>query len=109
MPVMPVTADVAVPALSVGSWSPVSISVALGSGASEHILDAEEAPGYQVVPSAGSRMGQNFVVGNGERIANEGEVLLNLDAPGVGGAAVPVQTAFQVAEITRPLMSVARI
>ena len=49
------------------------------------------------------------MVGNGESVPNEGEVLINMDSPNGSGGQVPVQTTFQVAEINRPLMSVARI
>ena len=67
-------------------------------------MDAGEAPGYCVLESAGSKRKQNFVVGNGHNIPNKGEVHLNLDA-GKG----PLQAIFQVAGITRPLMSVSKI
>ena len=43
------------------------------------------------------------------RLPNEGEVLLSMDSPDGSGGRVPVQTTFQVAEINRPLMSVAWI
>ena len=52
----------------------------------------------------GSRRGQNFVVGNGQKVPNEGEINLNMECEGV-----PLQSTFQVAEITRPLMSVGRV
>ena len=44
------------------------------------------------------------MVGNGQRVPNEGELHLNMEADGV-----PLQSVFQVAEITRPLMSVGRV
>ena len=47
---------------------------------------------------------QNFVVGNGQKVPNEGEIHLNLGAGGV-----PLKSVFQVAEVTRPLMSVGRV
>ena len=67
-------------------------------------MDAGEAPGYCVLESAGSKRKQHFIVGNGHKIPNKGEVHLNLDA-GQG----PLQAIFQVAGITRPLMSVSKI
>lgn len=107
--VMPVTVDESQAALPVGEWKPVEIQVTLDSGACDHILDAEDAPGYEVQPSMGSRRGRNFVFGNGETVPNEGEVLINMESPDGAGGRVPVRTTFQVAEINRPLMSVARI
>ena len=95
--------------LPVGEWSPTEVEVTLDSGCTNHVMDAEDAPGYSVQPSVGSRRGQNFIVGNGETIPNEGEVHLNMDAPAGDGSHVPITTNFQVAEINRPLMSVSRI
>ena len=73
-------------------------------------MDAgHDAPGYNVKESEGSRHGKGFVVGNGERIANEGEVALNLEAPNGEGGAQPLRSVFQSARVTRPLMSVSQI
>ena len=58
--------------------------------------------------SAGSKCGQHFVVGNGGKLANFGEWNLNLDAPKDGGIN-SVSSVFQVAQVTRPLMSVGHI
>ena len=61
-----------------------------------------------MLQSAGSKRKQNFVVGNGHKIPNKGEVHLNLEAE-VLGSKNQLQTIFQVADITRPLMSVSKI
>ena len=87
----------------------VEVEVTLDSGACNHVMDAEDAPGYTVHPSVGSRRGQEIFVGDGHPVPNEGEVHLNLEAPVGDGSYVPIQTNFQVAEIHRPLMSVSRI
>ena len=50
-----------------------------------------------------------FIVGNGERIPNEGEVKLNLEAPNGQGGARQLLSTFQSARVTRPLMSVSQI
>ena len=47
-------------------------------------------------------------MGNGAKVPNRGEVHLNLEAT-IEGEVQPLQTIFQVAKITRPLMSVSRI
>ena len=80
----------------------------LDSGCVDHVMDAADAPGYCDLQSAGSRRGQNFVVGNGAKVPNRGEVHLNMEAT-VSGEVQPLQSMFQVAKITRPLMSVSRI
>ena len=68
-----------------------------------------DAPGYACVlhPSAGSQRGQKFVVGNGDRVANRGQIKLRMKSKGADG--LLMNSVFQVAEITRPLMSVSRI
>ena len=84
----------------------MEIELTLDSGCCEHVLDIVDVPGYAnfIVESAGSRRGQHFVVGNCERVPNEGQVMLNMECEGI-----PLQSTFQVAEITRPLLSVGRV
>ena len=53
-------------------------------------------------------MDQQYVVGNGAEVPNEGQANLNMEAE-VGGTTNLIKSVFQVAEITRPLMSVSRI
>jgi hypothetical protein len=95
--------------LPVEPWREVDVEVTLDSGACDHVMDAEDAPGYLVSESPGSRRGQRFTVGNGQSVPNEGQLSLNLQAHDDAGRAVPVRSTFQVAEITRPLMSVAKV
>ena len=52
-------------------------------------------------------MQQKFVVGNGDRVANQGQVKLRMKSKDDDG--VLMSSVFQVAEITRPLMSVSRM
>ena len=99
--------DPMLPALE--EWVDLDLEVILDSGACDHVMDAEDAPGYAVTESAGSRRGQVFIVGDGHKIPNEGQVKLNMETLGTEGKAVPVQTTFQVAEIKQPLMSVGKI
>ena len=94
--------------LPVTDWQDVEIEITLDSGCCEHVMDVAEAPGYLVGESPGSRRRQNFVVGNGAKVPNVGQVNLNLQAS-VDGKASALRSCFQVAEITRPLMSVSRI
>ena len=96
--------------LSIESWKDLEVEMVLDSGCCAHILDAQhDAPGYSLRESEGSRSGKGYVVGNGERIANEGEVHLNLEAPNGQGGAQNLRSTFQSARVTRPLMSVSQI
>ena len=68
-----------------------------------------DALGYAAVlhPSPGSNSNRKFVVGNGDRVANQGQDKLRIKSKDDDG--VLMSSVFQVAEITRPLMSVSRI
>jgi hypothetical protein len=81
----------------------------LDSGCCDQILDMADARGYACVlhPSAGSQRGQKFVVGSGERVSNRGQIKLRMKSKDESGFLM--NSVFQVAEITRPLMSVSRI
>ena len=81
----------------------------LDSGACEHIMDSEDAPGYAVSESPGSRRGQGLVVGNGASVPIEGQVQLNLEMGSADGTVRDLASTLQVAEINRPLMSVSKI
>ena len=72
--------------LSIQEWRDVEVEIALDSWCCAHIMDAgHDAPGYSLKESEGSRYGKGLVVGNGDRVANEGEVALNLEAPDMKG------------------------
>ena len=95
--------------MSLEDFVETDILLTLDSGCCDHIVDMADAPGYAAVlhPSPGSQRNQKFVVGNGDRVANQGQVKLRMKAKDDGGALM--SSIFQVAEITRPLMSVSRI
>ena len=57
----------------------------------------------------GSKRGQFFVAANNARIANEGKVSLDLLVPGEGGQQQELTCDFQVAKVSRPLMSMSRV
>ena len=86
----------------------VEIEIAADSGASEHVAADTDAPTYKVEESAGSRSGQHFVGAGGHRMANRGQMKLNMRADN-GRKGRDVRTTFQVARATRPLMSVSKI
>ena len=90
-------------------WQDRDIEIMLDSGCCNHVLDTDGAPGSLVSASPGSRRGQNFIVGNGERVPNDGQACLHMEDSGNAGQVTPVQSTFQVAEVSRPLMSVSKI
>ena len=81
--------------------------VILDSGAGEHVASDKDTPGYSIRESKGSRAGQNFIAAGGHKMPNRGEVALRLKTQGDKGR--EITTTFQVASVTRPLWSVARI
>ena len=91
-------------------WMDIDIEVVLDSGCSDHVMNVElDAPGYSVGPSEGSRIGRGFIVGNGERVSNDGQSSVNLRAVGENGQPVDFRSVFQSAKVTRPLMSAAKM
>jgi hypothetical protein len=50
----------------------------LDSGSVTHVMAPEDAPGYEVKESTGSRRGQMYTGTGGEKIANQGEMMLEL-------------------------------
>ena len=81
---------------------------ALDSGAGEHVAHETTCPMYAVEESAGSKARQNFVTAGGGRLPNRGQVKLNLRADN-GKKGRDVRMTFQVAKVTRPLLSVSKI
>jgi hypothetical protein len=91
-------------------WVDTEIEICLDSGCCEHVMDLGDAPGYSTffTESPGSKRQQQFIVGNGARVPNEGQLLLNMESSTTTGV-MKLQSCFQVAEVTRPLMSVSRV
>ena len=87
-------------------WKDLEFEVALDSGSVVHVCGVEDVPGYRVGKSPGSRRGQEFVMGDGGPIPNLGQSQLNLSDTTVGR---DIQSVFQIAAVTRPLVSVGRI
>ena len=90
-------------------WEDIEFEVALDSGSIVNVCHPDDCPGYIISESPGSKCKHNFVVGNGGKLPNLGEWKLNLDAPASGGEINSVSSVFQVARVTRPLMSVGHI
>ena len=88
------------------AWKDLEFEVALDSGSVVHVCSVEDIGGYRVADSPGSRAGQEFQMGDGGTIPNLGQSQLNLSDESIGR---DIQSVFQVAAVTRPLMSVGRI
>ena len=95
--------------LAMDNFVETDILLTLDSGCCDHICDLSDAPGYSGVltPSSGLQRGQRFVVGSGERVPNRGQVKLRMRSKDSDG--LLMSSVFQVAEITRPLMSFSKI
>ena len=104
------TEDDELEVFGVDTWVDVEIEITLDSGCCEHVMDLGDAPGYAgfIGESSGSKRKQNFIVGNGQKVPNEGQLVLNLESD-LGGSKRRHTSTFQVAEVTRPLMSVSRV
>ena len=85
------------------------VQIILDSGASEHVASREDFPGYGVGESPGSKTGKHYTGASGHRIRNEGEAKVQMIAPAGDGKQSELSTVFQVAKVTRPLMSVSKI
>ena len=93
--------------VSSAEWVDVEFEVALDSGSTDHVCHSGDVPGYLVEASPGSKAGQNFVVGNGTKVPNGGQV--NLMLQGGEANSNTMSSTFQVAKVSRPLMSVGRL
>ena len=85
-------------------WEDIEFEVALDSGSVVHVCASEDAPGYSLDESMGSKRGQNFLMGDGGKVPNQGQKALNLS-----GTTADLKSVFQIAKVTRPLMSVGKI
>ena len=90
--------------LATTAWEDVEFEVALDSGSVVHVCAPSDIPGYHVGESPGSKRGQEFLMGDGGTIPNLGQSQLNLSE-----GDKDMRSVFQVAAVTRPLMSVGRI
>ena len=87
-------------------WQDIEFEVCLDSGCTDNVCHPGDVPGYIVEPSAGSRAKRGFTVGNGARVTNDGQAILSLQRDGVLDT---VSSTFQIAKVSRPLMSVGRL
>ena len=86
----------------------LEVECCLDTGSSVHAADRLDLPGYDVTESPGSKAGQKFQAAGGKLIDNEGQVQALMDPPG-GQADTSLQVCFQIAKVTRPLLSVTKM
>ena len=76
------------------------------SGCTEHIVSREGIKDINASPSKASVAGRGFTTATGDRVPNEGECHMTFT---VGEKGANASGTFQVAQVTRPLMSIAKI
>ena len=72
------------------------------TGAKRSVAPKSMAPAYKVEPSAMSREGRGFVVASGGELENQGQFTV----PSVSNEGVWSNHLWQVANVTRPLLSI---
>ena len=93
--------------LSNENWTDVEFAVASDSGSQEHVCDEVDCPGYTPAASPGSERGQCFTVGDGGKLENQEQRHLNVQP--FSNSAVAMSSCFQIARVTRPLVSVGKM
>ena len=85
----------------------LEVEFTLDTGATVHAADRIDFPLHLVQESAGSKAGQRFQAAGGKLIDNEGEINVVMVAPGFEGE--ELLSCFQIAKVTRPLLSVTKM
>ena len=88
-------------------WVDVEFEVALDSGSTDNVCHPGDVPGYLLESSQVSRAGQISIAGNGAKVPNDGQVNSNLQTG--GDLLNDITSTFQVAKVSRPLMSVGKL
>ncbi len=82
------------------------MTIALDSGACDHVANEEDLRGFKVHATEASKAGRGYIAANGERVPNQGECRVGLKDPNTGAA---FDSLFNLAPVSRPLFSVGRI
>ena len=83
----------------------VSIKVVMDSGAAESVAPSDMAPWVPIKEPDGSRAGQKYITASGEVLQNLGEKMVSVYT----NEGMSAEGTFQVADVTRPLCSIARV
>ena len=85
----------------------LEVECCLDTGAAVHAADRVDFPGHAVEASPGSQAAQKFQAAGGKVIANEGQLHALMEPPNCNR--VQLQVCFQVAKVSRPLISVSKL
>ena len=88
------------------AWEDIEFEAALDSGSVVHVCVPDDCPGYLLQECPGSKRGQEFHMGDGGLIRNLSQKQLDLSDNSIGS---DVQSVFQIAAVTLPLMLVGKI
>ena len=88
-------------------WCDLEFEVAFDSGPQGHVFDEVDTPGYSLEASPGSSRGQCFIFWNGGRLPNSAQKIIHPELESDGSTSL--KSCFQIARVTRPLMSVGKI
>ena len=69
-------------------------------------MSPSNIPGIEIIPSGAGRNGGGYITASGDRIGNEGQCAPQLETTDGDNTA---NSVFQVAQVTRNLMSIGRI
>ena len=83
----------------------IEVKTTLDTGATTHATSRVDFPGCEVRESAGSKAGQMFQAAGGKTLPNEGESTMYMVSPEGNELCLNMQ----IAEITRPLISVTKM
>ena len=86
-------------------WTRVRRGLTIDSGAADHVIPPNWIPGQAIEPSPGSKRGVKYVAADGAKLPNLGQMVVAFEN-GVGTAG---KILFQVANITKPLVSVSKL
>ena len=90
-------------ARDVDGWK--TVECILDSGTSESVCPASMAPLWPIDDSPGSLVGLHYLFASGGRIPNRGQQRLPIEL----GNGMRTHAIFQVADVSRPLVSVAKL
>ena len=77
----------------------------MDSGAAESVAPSDMAPWVPIKEFDGSRAGRKYISASGEVLQNLGEKMVSVYT----NEGMPAEATFQVADVTRPLCSIARV
>ena len=81
------------------------LSILVASGAAEHVMPKQRLPSYPVAEGAAKKAGVKYAAADGTELPNEGEQSVKFATREGHQCSI----LFQVADITQPLLSVAKL